>query len=37
MSSSKKFDLQSDFAAGVYQILYIGDTVSHVGVFDQAL
>jgi hypothetical protein len=34
MFSSKKIDLPSDFAAGVYQS---GDTVSHVGIFDPAL
>ncbi len=28
MSSSKKIDLKRDFAAGVYQILYSGDTYS---------
>jgi hypothetical protein len=26
-----------DFAAGVYQSLQTGDTVSHVGIFDPAL
>ncbi len=37
MSSSKKFELERDFAAGVlyvYQSLLTGDiTVSHVGIF----
>ncbi len=28
---------QRDFAAGVYQSLSTGDTVSHVGIFDPAL
>jgi hypothetical protein len=40
MSSSKKVDLQRDFAAGIYQSLHIDiyvDTVSHVGIFDPAL
>jgi hypothetical protein len=35
MLSSKKID--RDFAAGIYQILKTGDTVSHVGIFDPAL
>ncbi len=30
MPSSKKTDLKRDFAAGVYQSLQTGDTVSHV-------
>jgi hypothetical protein len=34
MSSSKKIDLQRDFAAGVYQSFQTGDTVGHVGIFD---
>jgi hypothetical protein len=34
---SKKIDLERDFAAGVYQSLQTGDTVSHVGIFDSAL
>jgi hypothetical protein len=33
MSSSKNIDLTRDFGAGVYQSLYTGDTVSHVGIF----
>ncbi len=33
MSSSKKTDLERDFAVGVYQSLKTGDTVSHVGIF----
>jgi hypothetical protein len=37
MSSSKKIDLQMDFAAGVYQSLETGDTVNRVGIFDPAL
>jgi hypothetical protein len=37
MSSSKKVDLYRDFAAGVYQGFWIGDTVSYVGIFDPAL
>jgi hypothetical protein len=31
--TSSKMDLQQDFAAGVYQSLMTGDTVSHVGFF----
>ncbi len=34
MSSSKK--MSRDFAAGVYQSLWTGDKVSHVGIFDPA-
>jgi hypothetical protein len=34
MSSSKKIDLERDFAAGVYQT---EEKVSHVGIFDPAL
>ncbi len=30
----KKNYLQRDFAAGVYQDLLTGDTLSHVGIFD---
>jgi hypothetical protein len=37
MSSSKKIDLQRDFAAGVYQSLETGDTVNRVSIFDPAL
>ncbi len=37
MSSSKKGDLQRDFAADVHQSLQTGGTVSHVGIFDPAL
>jgi hypothetical protein len=29
--------MQRDFAAGVYQSLKTGETVSHVGIFDPAL
>ncbi len=36
MPSSNKIDLLRDFAAGVYQSLQTGDTVSHVGIFDPA-
>ncbi len=36
MSSSKNIDLEKDFAAGFYQSLWTGDTVSHVGIFDTA-
>jgi hypothetical protein len=32
----KKIDQLRDFAAGVYQSLSTGDTVSHVGIFDTA-
>ncbi len=34
MSSSKKIGLLRDFAAGVYQSLWTGDTFSHIGIFD---
>ncbi len=37
MTSSKNIDLKRDFAVGVYQSLYTGDTISYVGVFDPAL
>jgi hypothetical protein len=38
MSSSKKFYLERDFAAGVvYQSGKTGDTASNVGIFDPAL
>jgi hypothetical protein len=37
MSSSIKSDLYKDFAAGAYQSLYTGFTVSHVDIFDLAL
>jgi hypothetical protein len=37
MTSSKKIELERDFAAGVYQSLSTGDTVSHVGIFEPAL
>ncbi len=37
MSSSKNIDLYRDFAAGVYQCLHTGDTVSHVGIAVPAL
>jgi hypothetical protein len=37
ISSSKKIDLQRDFAADVYHSLKTGDTVSHVVIFDPAL
>ncbi len=37
MSSSKKIYLQRDFAAGVYESLLTGDTVSRVGIFDPVL
>ncbi len=37
MSSSKKIDLERDFAAGVYESLWTSDAVSYVGIFDPAL
>ncbi len=37
MSLTKKTDLKRDFAAGVYQNLETGSTVTHVGIFDPAL
>jgi hypothetical protein len=37
MSSSKKLTCKEDFAAGVYQSLWTGDSFSHVGIFDRAL
>ncbi len=37
MSSSENIDLLRGFAAGVFQSLYTGETVSHVGIFDPAL
>jgi len=33
----QKLTCKRDFAAGVYQSLWIGDTVSYVGIFDPAL
>ncbi len=33
----KKINLQMDFAAGVYQSVWTGDTVSYVGISNPAL
>ncbi len=35
--STSKIDLYRNFAASVYQSLYAGDTVRHVGIFDPVL